>query len=271
MRYQWLLPDGIRRIINIETKGLEGEALASKALEMCERYGTGAVFNINVDKYLREGDKEVYALPCEELGKKKDRVGFSIQHILQDEQTGQKSHSSYTLEGETLFFPRLPKIIQDGVDKREAQHVFDTEHVRVYISDGTPTSGYFYSPDDDEVKDVTVTFDARHKSISIAVNDDKHKDADVVAKDIAGLSWGRHNVSSTWSTKETSPEGLEFSLKDLQNTVMKAEEVIEPVITMARAKDLHEMERALSQAISENVKERGLSIEDTTKGRHAIR
>jgi hypothetical protein len=258
------------------TRGLKGEELVNKALELYDIYGESAMYYMDVDAYLDEGDTYVSVSPCETW--ENDNVGFAITHgFTETDPEGIEDDfaGTYTPEDELFFFPRLPKPVQEEVDARESQLVMDTENVRAYILDGTPVpvdvKRSFYSPSDDERKGATVTLDMQKQNITILINGEKHANRYELEKSIAESLWGYDTRKGTKDIGFVySPKGKLMGPKDFVDAVMKVEEAIEPAHTMSRITDLNGMRAELQKAVSADIKERGLTFEEPVKGQTSI-
>ena len=147
----------------------------------------------------------------------------------------------------------------------EAQHVFDTENVRVFITEGPFTAASYFSPEDNEVKKATATLNTKTKAVTVAFEDggNPDKSARAIVQDLWGPeAGGRDGIAG-------SPRGMVMGTKDLLDAAMKAEEAVIPAINMDRVKELQGLREALGDAIHSNVKERGLEVNDTLGAKEA--
>ena len=139
----------------------------------------------------------------------------------------------------------------------ESQHVFDTENVRVFITDGPYTAASYYSPVDEETKAATVTLDAKARMATITIAFENGGTESRSAKEIIhGLGdpepEGRDGVaSSSWKIK--------MGAKDLVEAVIKVEEAIDPPTRLDRIENLKDIKKGLESAIHDAVQERGLT------------
>lgn len=99
----------------------------------------------------------------------------------------------------------------------EAQHVFDTENVRVFITDGSFCSASYYSPVDQEVKKATATLNTKTNAVTVAFEDggNPSKCARAIVQGLWGPeAGGRDGIAG-------SPRGMVMRTKDLLDAAMK--------------------------------------------------
>ena len=166
--------------------------------------------------------------------------------------------------------PEHAQYIREGVawEKKmaetiEAQHVFDTENVRVFITEGPPTAKSFYSPETGEIMPATVTMDLNTTVITVAF-EDGGKDGKS-AKELVQELWGRYEDEKPWGPETGGTDGIATSHKDklmtpddLVRAVMRVEETIQPATSIERVNDLNGMSGALRVAVKDNITEREL-------------
>ena len=185
---------------------------------------------------------------------------------------GQKLVSVYDKDIITTEYI-VPKVEKAAEEKRDAvrgsedleaekQPVYETDNVRVFITDGSFTAGSHYSPEKDKTIPATVTLNEKTGRITVAFAGGEA--ADKSAEEVAQELWGSHACGQ--HSIAGSPYGKEMSAKDLVSAVVKAEETIAPPISMDRAKEIMEVRGRLSEAISRNigtrtVKQKGQAVE----------
>lgn len=169
--------------------------------------------------------------------------------------------------------PEHDTYIQQGIEWEaattkgvEAQHVFDTENVRVFISAGPFTSGSYRCPEDGEIKRATATLNVNRQAVTVAFEDEGA--SGITAIDVVQGLWGAGAGGKEGIAG--SPRGKEMGTKDLLDAAMAVEKAIDPPTRMDRVEELQEMRAALREAIMENVKERGLEEHDTLGAKDAI-
>lgn len=136
---------------------------------------------------------------------------------------------------------------------KRPEHVFDTENVRVFVSDGpmriTPT--LYYSPLDKTEKEAIVVLDMKSREITISFMDTETQKGD--AYDVACKLWGRGAEGDSIIAR--SPHGRNMSPHNLVRAVMKVEETIVPPVTMAQIEEMGELREALDEAVTDAVDE----------------
>lgn len=185
---------------------------------------------------------------------------------------GQKLVSVYDKDIITTEYI-VPKVEKAAGEKKDTvrssadleaneQPVYETDNVRVFITDGPFTAGSHYSPEKDKTIPATVTLNEKTGRITVAFAGGEA--ADKSAEEVAQELWGSHACGQ--HSIAGSPYGKEMSAKDLVSAVVKAEETIAPPISMDRAKEIMEVRGRLSEAISRNigtrtVKQKGQDVE----------
>ena len=192
----------------------------------------------------------------------KDKVS-NITQVVQDRMhaidiildTRHPEHAQYIREG-AAWEKEMSETI-------EAQHVFDTENVRVFITEGPSTAASFYSPETGEIMPATVTMDLNTTTITVAF-EDGGKDGKS-AKELIQELWGWDEDEKPWDPEAGGTDGIATSHEDelmtpddLVRAVMQVEETLQPAASMERLKDLNSMSDMLREAVKDNITEREL-------------
>ena len=139
--------------------------------------------------------------------------------------------------------------------------VYETDNVRVFITDGPFTAGSHYSPEKGRVIPATVTLNTKTDRITVAFADGGSTDKN--AKEIVQNLWGSRACGSCGIAG--SPYGKRMSAKDLISAAVKTEEAVMPPISMDRVKKMGEIRSGLSDAVCKNINSRGLDLGTETK------
>ena len=139
--------------------------------------------------------------------------------------------------------------VRSSADLEAEQPVYETDNVRVFITDGPFTAGSHYSSEKDKTIPATVTLNAETGRITVTFANGET--ADKSAKEVAQELWGSHACGQ--HSIAGSPYGKEMSAKDLVSAVVKAEETIAPPISMDRAKEIMEVRGRLSEVMNRNI------------------
>ena len=187
---------------------------------------------------------------------------------------GQKLVSVYDKDIITTEYI-VPKVEKAAGEKKDTvrsnadleageQPVYETDNVRVFITDGPFTAGSHYSSEKDKTIPATVTLNAETGRITVAFADGKT--ADKSAKEVAQELWGQHACGRC--SIAGSPYGEKMSAKDLVSAAIKVEEAAMPPISMDRVEELRETRSRLSDAINKDIRTRGLDIDAGTKSQN---
>lgn len=165
--------------------------------------------------------------------------------------------------------PDHDRLIRDGRDWAERteeavekQFAFETDRVRVFVTTGPFTSASYRSPETGKIFPATVTLNMNTKAVTVAFEDggNPEKSAVKIVHALWGPEAGGHNGIAG------SPRGQEMGAEELIEAVMKVEETIAPPLTPERAEELPDIREQLTEAVRENMRERGLEFPDKGDG-----